>query len=570
MFYRPSALNQEDIEKLKLRFKFNDSILQLLNKKYKKELDFKKTFRKISKLLKPSISNETIELFYSDPKNFFENSLTLLNNTSYFDELGNSIFTHYFYILYEIFIEEKNNKRNSNYEIYKSNFSSFFRANKKYITIQDICLDTPLHKIAKKRNKIFFLNYYNLLKDINVVNEQMLNIKNIDNKTCFDYIVDEIELNKNKFSRKDFELYNDFLKSNIKSIESLPQNKQLNLKLFSLSINFHHKLYKEITFNEIYISLKNLLQEVKGKIIEYNYIFTADINILNNLYHYCKKDSDFDKLFKLITELLNPNLHRLNKLKEIIKTNKENKKDEISLEWYIYTHIGYALRKMKKNDETEKYGMKLINEILPVLLNDYSFDEFKDKERVIKLKKLKFNNHSLGVNIAENPSLNFEQKCEILNILEEILNEYFNEDTDEDVIYLYKLFKLYNKTFNNKKILNELSITSYFKKYEYVRKIFSDFFFIGKIYRSIYFLCRQYDNINLSEYIKALSNFIIKKKEIFEQYKKSYSMNDKNIEIIMKIIILFEKKNYYTGIEEEYLSRSIIKLNNKNKSKYEK
>ena len=91
MLYGPSPLNKEDIEKLKLRFKFNDSILQLLNKKYKKELNFKKTFRKISKLLKPSISNETIELFYSDPKNFFENNLTLLNNTSYFDESGKII-----------------------------------------------------------------------------------------------------------------------------------------------------------------------------------------------------------------------------------------------------------------------------------------------------------------------------------------------------------------------------------------------------------------------------------------------------------------------------------------------
>ena len=556
----------EELENLKLRFKFNDSILQILNKKYKNPLTYRKTYKKISKFRLPPISNETILLFYNEPKKFFENHITLLNNTSYYDELGTSIFAHYFYILYTIFIEQ-NNKSNLNNEIYLSNFSSFFKAHKKYITTQDFSLETPLHKLAKKRNKIFFIKYYNLLKDIDVVNEQILNIKNINNESCLDLVINEIDLNSNNLTKEDFDLYIDFLNSNKTSIESLHSKTQLDLKLFSLSINFHLKLYKDITFEEMYIGLNNLLQNVKEKIINYNYFFNQDMNILNILYHYIKNKDDFNKIFKLISEVLNTNLIKMNKLKEIII--KKKKSIEIPIHYYIYNHIGYVLRKMNKNNEIN-YGMKLINEILPTLLNNNSFDEFKDKEKIIKLKKLKFNNNSLGINVAKNTNLTFDKKCEILNLIENLLKEHFNEDYDEDVIYLYKLFQLYYSKSNGKKILNESSITSCFKKFKYVRKIFADFFYVGKLYRSIHFLCKQYDNINLKNYIKELNNFLMTNKEIFDEYKSSYLMNDKNILIILEIIILFEKRNYFNEIEEEYLPREIIKFNNKNKLKYEK
>ena len=146
MFYEPVILNDEIIEYLKTLFKFNDSILQILNKKYKKKQYLKKVFIKLSKFYKPSISNDTILLFYSDPKIFFENNATLLNDTSYFDELGTSIFEHYFYVLYTKFIEENNNRLNSRNDIYSSNFSSFFKAHAKYITIQDFHLDSKKKK----------------------------------------------------------------------------------------------------------------------------------------------------------------------------------------------------------------------------------------------------------------------------------------------------------------------------------------------------------------------------------------------------------------------------------------
>ena len=557
-------ITKEELENLRLRFKFNDSILEILNKKYKKPLTYRKTYKKIKKLEKPSISNEIIQSFYSDPKYFFGNQITLLNKTSYFDECGNSIFAHYFFVLYEIFIGKNN--ANPNNEIYISNFLSFFKTYEKYIAIQDLSLDTPFHKIAKLRNKLFFIKYYNLLNHNNIIDEKILSIKNINDESCFDLIINEIEINDNKFTKNDYELYKGFLNSNKTYIESLPLKKQLNLKLFSLSINFHKKLYKDITFKEIYIGLNVLLKNEKEKIINYDYFFNKDINILNCLYHYCKTEDDFNKLFKYIIELSDPILDKLNKSKETVK----KKKKEISLRKFIYIHIGYVLRKMNKKDNTGIYGIKLINDIIPKLLNDCPFDVFKDKEIKIKSKKLKFKKYSLGINVAKNANLNFEEKCEILNLLEDKLKEHFLEDIDEDVIYLYRLFKLYDKKVNNKKVLNETSITIYFKKNKYVRKIFSDFFFIGKLYRTIYFLCKKYDNINLGNYIKELNKFLMKKIEIFYQYKASYSMNDKHILTIINIIILFEKINYCNKIEENFLPKKIILLNNQSKAKYEK
>ena len=47
-------------------------------------------------------------------------------------------------------------------------------------------------------------------------------------------------------------------------------------------------------------------------------------------------------------------------------------------------------------------------------------------------------------------------------------------------------------------------------------------------------------------------------------------MGNKTIEDILEIILLFEKKNYNTGIEEEYLDRNIITINNRNNYYFEK
>jgi hypothetical protein len=254
------------------------------------------------------------------------------------------------------------------------------------------------------------------------------------------------------------------------------------------------------------------------------------------------------------------------KLNEI---NKNKGCESISIHYYIYNHIGYVLRKMKIDNKS--YVMKLIKDILPNLLSNDNFEEFKVKEINNRKIKIQFKINSLGNNLAKNPYLNFEQKYEIFYFLEKELKENFDEGTDEDVMYLYKLFKLYNKKIDNKKVITKSSITSYFKKYEFIRKIFADFFFIGKLYRSIYKLCYKYDKIKVKDYLEKLNNFLKNNKEsIFSNYKYSYAMNNKNIETILNIIILFEKQNYNTGVEEEYLERKIITFNNHNTNHFQK
>jgi hypothetical protein len=83
--------------------------------------------------------------------------------------------------------------------------------------------------------------------------------------------------------------------------------------------------------------------------------------------------------------------------------------------------------------------MKLIKDILPNLLSNNNFEEFKDKE-INRRIKIQFKINSLGNNLAKNPYLNFEQKYEILSILEKELKENFEDGSDEDVMHLYKLF----------------------------------------------------------------------------------------------------------------------------------
>jgi hypothetical protein len=122
------------------------------------------------------------------------------------------------------------------------------------------------------------------------------------------------------------------------------------------------------------------------------------------------------------------------KLNEI---NKDKKSKYISIHVYIYNHIDYALRKMKIDNKN--YVMKLIKDILPNLLANNNFEEFKDKE-INKKIKIQFKINSLGNNLAKNPYLNFEQKYEILSILEKELKENFEDGSDEDVMHLYKLF----------------------------------------------------------------------------------------------------------------------------------
>ena len=506
---------------LKLRFKFYVEIKQKLKRLLKKNIGLNRIYTIINTSLK-NIPPNAIELFYNVPSHFFDIHTSLLNDTSYYDDSGISIFAHYFNVLHLI-------SKNENYlysDIYKSNFDSFFREYGKYLAIQDISLETPLHKIIKMRNKNFFLEIYRKLKNINVINDKIIGIKDINDVSCFDIIINDIIINRDKIIKNNFELYNKFITDNNSLIELLPNKSKNELKLFSLKIYFDMKLFKDIKFDEMFNGLQKLLENDKDKMIEY---FDPSLNYLNCLFHYCKTEDNFNKLYIFISKLFIP------------KTR--NIKSKIKIEYYIYNHICYVLRKMKLSDETFKYIENLIKNIFPTVLSYYSYDELK--RNFIK-NGLKAN--SLVDNLAYNTYLTFDQKYKVFELLEKELNELFEENND--VANLYKVFKLYKK-----KLINKSSITSYFQKDEYIRKIFSDYFFIGKLYRTIYNLSYKYDRSNIKKYLKKLNEFLTKNKEIFSNYKANYGFQDKNIDIIIKIIILFEEQNCNKDMEEEYIDR---------------
>ena len=545
---------------LKSYYKFNDDIRQKLRILFNQNIRPKKKYYfndnlvnlniiycKIHSLKKPHIHNDVIQLFYNEPEKFFSNHEELLNATSYYDDSETSIFIHYFYVLHMMFKKEKKNE--FKYDIYKSNFNSFFSFHGKYLSIQDLSLETPLHKIVKFKKKKFFLKIYQLLKKINVVNEKIISFKNVNDESCFDIIVKDIELNRIKIiqNKNYFELYNNFIKDNSSLINLLPEESQYNLKLFSSQIYFDKIFFKDIKFNELYDGLLNLWENV---IEQVNKFFNSNINYFNCLFHLCKTNNDYQKLFQLISNISNKKVD-----------------EEINL-FSIGNHISYVLRKMKMPDKTGEYGIKLINNILPNLLSKKSNEKlFEDLEIKAGHIKAKFNINSLVINLVKNSYITFSNKYEIMHLLEKQLKEKLDEENDEDVCYLYKLFHMYNK-----KLINKNSITTYFKRYEFIRKIFADYFFIGRLYRVIYNFCYKYDRGNAKNYIIKLSKFLKSKKnkEYYSHYKATYLMQDSEISIILKIIILFEEQNYYTGIEEEYLGRKIVKFKSRHNNIFEK
>ena len=161
------------------------------NKNYKKKMEQKKLeIQLLKSYLKEKkqklIPNKIIQIFYEKPQTFFNNYKTFLKNTSSFDNCNFSIFIHYFYILFE--------NKDKNKEIYIQNFSQFFSEYKDALMVQDYSLDTPLHKLAKMRNKKYILQVYEKLNEIGIINEKLLSIKNCQELTSLDYIIHDINV----------------------------------------------------------------------------------------------------------------------------------------------------------------------------------------------------------------------------------------------------------------------------------------------------------------------------------------------------------------------------------------
>jgi hypothetical protein len=290
--------NKEYLERY---LKFEDNYREFINNlnsslKPKEKLRKIKLFRKRKPLL-----NSVISLFYAEPNKFFSESRKLLENTSYFDNTETSIFAHYFNILYD-----KHKNRNSttiNYSIYESNFDSFFKENEKFLLVQDINLDTPLTKLAKMRDKSFFREIYQKLKKQNISTDELLLCANVENKSAFSYIVDDIKYNSEKIQNEEF--YYNFIKDNKSLYETLSGEDQKIVKKFISKIIFEIKQYKEENFNDIFHNINDfIMNNKKEKIFNYIYFpFTSDINYLNSLYQICSKPNDYEQLFNLVSFL---------------------------------------------------------------------------------------------------------------------------------------------------------------------------------------------------------------------------------------------------------------------------
>ena len=530
-------------------FKFNDQVLKIINTCKIKQLENKpkqkkeiiKIFSKIKKHLHPPISNDTIQLFYENPKEFFSSYEKLLENTSFYDDGGNSIFIHYFYVIHDLYYD-KSAKINDS--IYEKNFTGFFRNEAKYLSIQDFSLETPLHKLAKLRNKNFFLNICKKLKDINVLSEELLLINNINGESCYDYIFKEIKENKNKIIKNNFNLYQQFLDYFPNIIKSRSTEEQKFIILFSCLISFDEQKWNEVNFNIAIESIYNL--EDKNGIIFNIFQFLyypndSGMNYFNCLFHICKDNSDFDKLFKLTSD--------------ISKINTNNKLFE---KLCISDHISYVLRKINskkiKGEMEINYAIKLVKKVIPLLIKGESDENIINiisvRTKIYKEKTMNFNNKGICNNLINNPNLSFEQKFEILTMIKEILKYNFDEVVDTDFLYLYKLFDAFNK-----KEITETNIYSKYKDNIFVQKIFADFYYIGELFRKVYKTWKDFQQMNIEDYISELKEFINNNYlDIFGIYKIRYNLPIDKIQIIVKLIIAYEQQNYSNDIENKFIS----------------
>lgn len=509
---------------------------ELLNSdNYKKEIVQKKTKEKKQSELKflklklkekkqKLIPNTIIQIFYDKPQIFFNNYKTYLKNTSYFDNCGFSIFIHYFYILFENKEKDK--------EIYIKNFSQFFTDYKDALIIQDYFLDTPLHKLAKMRNKKYFLEICDKFNEIGILIEKSLNIKNCEDFTCLDYIVQDINIHfvslikKNEYMKfKNYKLIIDYY-LNITDNEY----EKFMLKCFEDGFYYVKEKFKEIQFEKFYGDIIYGINNKKENI--YNFIsFLAErgINLINFLFELCEKGDDFDKVFILV--------------KKYLIEKKE-------LEKYIYEHTSYVLRKMnstnKRGNNEIKYGINLLKFILDEKIKK------KDEKEIItillfrkiitKKNKISKNIFKEGIiyNIIYNPNLDFKKKCEIFLLFKNLNNFDFilKELSNEEFIQFYNFLEfIENNDVNKKNILNIYNTKDNFKN------IFSKFIDYKNYYQIIIELCEEPNNKKYyDEFVKLANEILIKKFPVYLKYYLSNS--EKQINKILKLVLLFSEQDF--------------------------
>ena len=550
----------------------------------KERREFIKKYRIKSRFNKRPITNIIINIFYDNPQLFFTKYRKTLKNSTYFDICGNSIFIHYFYILHEEHKLSKtfmiknyiiNNKILSNINIYIKYFDEFFKENKNNLLIQDLSLETPLHKIAKFHDKSFFVKIIQKLNFSSVLSEKLLSIKNANNETCLDFIIREIKDKYGYYINNDHE-YN-ILKNCIMIIKNesyssffnnLSIEKKMIINIFILKNNYI--LQKRQIFDNLYSYIVKILNNEKDvNIFEYIYNpYHSGINYLNILFGLCKSYEDFNKLLHLVNQLLEikdnipmSNYDKFNGIFELLSIG----------ELCFLDHLRYILGRMDSPKNALKYE---INYCIQLIKNNFqNIIKFKDETHIISIldfelkmfniRKKPLSNsknedtkhqYKIRKNIIYilllNSNLSFDKKEEILSILNDVTNGIIYKTLDE-YFSIYTFFKI---VLNSKETLTQL-----YNKNIYISKIIKDFAFIGNLYEFIFYICDNYDKTSLDKYIELLNNFIIKGDPILlNNYKRKYNMSNSNIKELLNIIYIYKKENYSGTYENKNESLSEI------------
>lgn len=502
--------NDEFFEKY---LKFDDNFQSFINQNskagWKEKLRNLKVFRQ-----KKPIPNPVISLFYDKPAQFFGDYNNLLENTTYFDETGNSIFSHYFYIFYEKY----KGKSPTNYKLYETHFNSFFKGNEKYLLLQNFSLDTPLLQLAKLGDQGFFIEMYQKLQHLGLINNELLLCSNINDETIVTYIINEIKYKSLKINNYDF--YYNFIKNNKGIYEYLSNEDKQIVKQFLSKVIFDVKEYKEENFDEIYNNIKGFINNNKNENF-FESIYTPEINYINCLFEICANKNDFDKLFEIVSLLSN-------------KKEYSNKKCISNL--CLVDHISYTLTKMnnykRKGESQMNYAKKLINEIFTKIIKNLN---------EAKIKKYFSNNQrfekGLMASFQYNKSLDFDKKCEFIELFSKITNGLSDSYISKELINLYYFLKLMPKNgdYNMNKLYDKnLYIKDFIKENAFLRRLIN--FAIKPIQKNI---------IDESKCKDSLMNFIGQKH--FHFFKQNLPKN--KVEQIILALINFEL--YYPNKSNE-------------------
>ena len=411
------------------------------------------------------IPNKVINLFYDQPNQFFSKYQHLLEKTTYLDNTGNSIFAHYFFILYEKY-KGRTSSSTINYDLYESKFDSFFKENEKYFLVQDINLDTPFHKLAKFRNKGFFIEIYNKLKNINMINNELLLTSNIDEKTIFFYIFNDIKYNSNKLSNIEF--YYNFINDNKNLVDNLPEDEKRIIDYFKEKVIFDVKLYKKENFNEIYNNINEYIRKKlknKNNIFEHIYFSDCDINYLNCLFEICSQKEEYEKLFDLVS---------------LLATKKEMNKERCISNDCLVNHIGYVLRKLNRYKSRAvfemNYAIILINKIFSKIENKESFLSNGERFKT-----------GLLANIEMNSNLNMGLKAKLFDEFSKITHGKSDGKINPYILKCYNLYNALKK--NNLNKSNKLDL-------------YKDTVFILKLIKVKIDSCNESEPKQIANYIK--------------------------------------------------------------------